>query len=90
MFALGLAIDPAALAEIAYICGTGGCGVRPVWIATGFGALAGIWIVVVLARRVRARRTGRKRSRAGGKRKPGVPAKSKPAPRRKAPARAKA
>ena len=74
----------------AIVCGTGGCGVRPVWIAAGFGALAGIWIIVALVRRVGARRSGSKRRRAGGKRKPGVPAKAKPAPQRKAAARAKA
>ena len=90
VFALGLAIDPAALVQVAYICGTGGCGVRGVWLEAGLGAVVGAWMVASLVRRVRSRRPARGRSRAAGKRGSRPPAKAKPAARRKPSARAKA
>jgi len=76
--------------QVAYICGTGGCGVRPIWLAAGLGIPLGAWIVVTLARRMTHRRWTRKRPPGGGKRKSGAPAKAKPAGRRKPSARAKA
>lgn len=75
--------------QVVYICGTGGCGVRPIWLAAGLGIGLGAWSVVTLARRVTARRSTRKRP-TGGKRKSGAPTKAKSAARRKPAARAKA
>jgi hypothetical protein len=38
--ALLLIIDPVALAQLGYRCASGGCGVRPVWLAAAAAAIA--------------------------------------------------
>ncbi len=92
VFAAGFLLDTAGVIQLGYICATGGCGVSPVWLAAALGAGVGLWMTVSLARRLRARRSPRKKSRTGARRKPPAPAKAKPAARRagrrKAPARA--
>jgi hypothetical protein len=40
VFGALLILDTAAVARLTVLCVTGGCGVRPVWIAAGAGVLA--------------------------------------------------
>jgi hypothetical protein len=88
VFALGLAIDPAGLVQWAWYCGTGGCGVRPLWLAASLGAALAACIVVALIRRATFRRSPPRRGRAGIGRKQAAKPKAKPAARRKSQARA--
>ena len=64
VFAAMLIIDPVALVHLGYACATGGCGVRPVWLAAGAGAVAALWAVLALRRpRPVARPAGRSSTR---------------------------
>ena len=87
IFVAGLIVEPAALAQLVYICGSGGCGIRPVWLIAGFSLALGIWTVVALTRRLALRRAASRRGRTRSGRKSGNSAKTKTAPRRKASAR---
>jgi hypothetical protein len=71
VFGAMLLFDVSALARVAILCVTGGCGVRPTWIAFAAGGVA---LAVLLSFRrsrphamVRGKRTPRKR--AGARRK---------------------
>ena len=94
VFVAGFILDPAGLAQLAYVCVTGGCGIRPVWLAIALGAGGIVWLSVALARRIRAQRSSRRKPRAAGhqkpraagRRKPGPATKARRTPRRKSPA----
>jgi hypothetical protein len=88
VFALGLAIDPAALAQWTWYCGSGGCGVRPVWLAAFIGGGFGGLMLLFLIRRVSARRSARRRIRSGATRKSVPKQKAQRPVRRKTRARA--
>ena len=92
VFTAGFLLDTAGVAQMTYICATGGCGVRPFWLAVALGGWVGLWIAIGLARRISARRAaGRRvaqgRARGAGKRKPRPAAKNGRAGRRKVPVR---
>ena len=86
VFVAGFILDPAGLVQLAYVCATGGCGIRPVWLAIALGAGFIVWLSVALARRMSAQRSSRRKPRAAGRRKPGPAAKARRTPRRKTPA----
>ena len=56
VFAAMLLIDSAALVRVTVFCVTGGCGVRPMWIAVGTGAV--VLAVLLTLRRPRPRQRG--------------------------------
>lgn len=75
VFAAMLLIDSAALVRVTVFCVTGGCGVRPMWIAVGTGAVALAVLLTFRRPRTRERVTRRgssrrPRKRAGAGRKP--------------------
>jgi len=75
-------LNPLALARLGYVCATGGCGVRPLWLAVAaVGAGAALWL---LRRRAAP---AAKAAAPPGARRPKRPAKPPPAtakPRRTA------
>ena len=86
VFAAGFILDPAGVAQVAYVCATDGCGIRLVWLAIALGAGFIVWLGVALARRMSAQRSSRRKPRAARRRKPGPAAKARRTPRRKTPA----
>jgi hypothetical protein len=63
-FGAMLLVDPAALVRLTVFCVTGGCGVRPTWIALGVG-VAVLAAVLLRLRQPRPREAVAKKARHG-------------------------
>ncbi len=69
VFAAMLIMDPVALGRLGYRCATGGCGVRPVWLAAAAGGvIALVWLLRVVRRPRAAPPAGR--TKPSGARRP--------------------
>lgn len=77
VFAAAFILDTAGVAQLAYICATGGCGVKPFWLLAALGAVLAICAVVALVRRLSARRSSRRKPASKPRRKTAVAAKGK-------------
>jgi membrane protein implicated in regulation of membrane protease activity len=77
VFAAGFILDTAGVAQLLYICATGGCGVKPFWLLSAAGVVLAVCVGLALVRRLSARRSSRKQPASKPRRKAAASAKGK-------------